>query len=380
MALYEIAVLGRPTGDQIAALTAQFVRAAADFKLTIGDTIALSIDPTDFVPNVRTCAAAVFFGYSGGCALSLNGVVDPVSVPVVPIASTAKAVSNEIPVELRSLNCLFADTAPPERIFSAILACLGLLPRQRRVFLSYRRDEATAAAVQLFAELCARQFDVFLDTHVIEAGVLFQEALWHELCTSDVLMMLETPNYFESRWTNAEYGRALAKGIGVVRIQWPDATPSVKTATASRVELLAEELGANGMLADSAIQRICIQLEAVRCLSHATRQLSMISAVQSAIERVEGAFHGIGLNRAIHVSLRSGKQLHVQPVIGVPTAHTLQYAMEQSGGNGCAVVYDHFGIRPDWLSHLTWLAEQIDGAKWIRQTDCSWEFGGWEAA
>lgn len=379
MALYEIAVLGRPTDQQITDLTSQFERAARDFKLKVGDTIALNICPMDFAPDVRTCATAVFFGYPGGDALSLKGVVDPVSVPILPIASTAKAVSNEIPTELRSLNCLFADSAPPERIFASILSCLGLLPRQRRVFLSYRRDEATAAAVQLFAELCARQFEVFLDTHVIEAGVLFQEALWHELCDSDVLMMLETPNYFESRWTNAEYGRALAKGIGVLRIQWPDSTPSAKTATASRVELLPDELSASGVLADSAIQRICVQLEAVRCLSHATRQLSMISAVQSAIERVEGTFHGIGLNRSMHISLRSGKQLHVQPVIGVPTAHTLQHSMEQSGGNSCAVVYDHFGIRSDWVSHLNWLAEQIEGAKWIRQTDCSWEFGGWEA-
>jgi hypothetical protein len=379
MALYEIAVLGRPTDQQIAEIRGQFEKAASDFKLTVGDTIALSVSPTEFVPNVRSCAAAVFFGYLGGDALSLKGVVDPVCVPIVPVASTGTAVSKEIPAELRSLNCLFADTAPPERIFAAILACLGLLPRQRRVFLSYRRDEATAAAVQLFAEMSARQFDVFLDTHVIEAGVLFQESLWHELCDSDVLMMLETPSYFASRWTNAEYGRALAKGIGVVRVQWPDTTPSSKTATASRVELLPDELGTNGLLADAAIQRICVQLEAVRCLSHATRQLSMISAVQSAIERVEGAFHGIGLNRAIHVSLRSGKPLHVQPIIGVPTAHTLQNAMEQSGGNNCAVVYDHFGIKPDWQSHLNWLAAQIAGTRWIRQTDCAWEFGGWEA-
>lgn len=380
MALYEIAVLGRPSDQQIAEMTAQFDKAAREFKLTAGTDIALSICPASFEPSERTCAAAVFFGYPGGGVLSLKGVVDPVATPILPVASTAKAVSDEIPAELRSLNCLFADAAPPERIFAAVLACLGLLPRQRRVFLSYRRDEAMAAAVQLFAELCARQFEVFLDTHAIEAGVVFQEALWHELCDSDVLVMLDTPSYFASRWTNAEYGRALAKGIGVLRVQWPDATPSAKTATASRVELLKEELDANGMLVDAAVQRICVQLEAVRCLSHATRQLSMISAVQSAIEKVEGAVHGIGLNRAIHVSLRSGLPLHVQPVIGVPTAHTLQHAMEQSGGNSCAVVYDHLGLKRDWLTHLDWLAAQIEGTRWVRQTDCAWDFGGWEAA
>jgi len=41
------------------------------------------------------------------------------------------------------------------------------LPAQRRVFVSYRRNESRDAAVQLFEELSARQFDVFLDTHSV---------------------------------------------------------------------------------------------------------------------------------------------------------------------------------------------------------------------
>ena len=92
---------------------------------------------------------------------------------------------------------------------------------KRQVFLSYKRDESAAAAVQLFAELSARQYEVFLDTHSIAAGVDFQESLWHSLCDVDVLLMLDSPNYFASRWTAAEYGRALAKGIGVLRVEWP---------------------------------------------------------------------------------------------------------------------------------------------------------------
>lgn len=341
--------------------------------------IVLHLLPESFKPSSRTCAAAIYFGHPGGGEISISDIIDPSAIPILPVASTDKAVSAEIPAILRNLNCIFSDASPIEKIFTSILACIGLLPRQRRVFLSYRREEATAAAVQLFAELSARQFEVFLDTHVIGAGVEFQEALWHQLCDSDVLVMLETPEYFESRWTNAEYGRALAKGIGVLRVQWPDATPSARTGTASRVELLPEEISNQGMLAKSALERIGLQLETVRCLSHATRQLSMIASVQSAIERVEGHFHGLGLNRAIHLSLRSGQPLHVQPVIGVPSAVTLQEAMQQSGGASCAIVFDHFGIKSGWLAHLNWLADQVQGPRWIRQTDCSWEFGGWEA-
>ncbi len=379
MALYELAILGAPSEDQVNALKKRLAIAADQFKLRIGDDISLVILPAEFRPNNRVAAAAVFFGGTDIVGCDLAEVLDRQSMPILPIASTGAAISVEIPPALRSLNCMFSDKASMDQIFSALLECVGLLPRQRRVFLSYRRNEATTAAIQLFAELSARRFEVFLDTHGIGPAVDFQETLWHQLCDVDVLVMLETPNYFASRWTSAEYGRALSKGIGVLRVQWPDSTPSSTTGTASRVEVLAGELDAAGTLADGAVERICTQLEDVRSLSHATRQLSMLNAVQDAIERVEGRVDGVGANRTMHLTLRSGRRLVVQPTIGVPTALALQDALERAGSVECAVVYDHIGLKRTWQSHLEWLASNIKGAKWIKSTDAAWDFGGWEA-
>jgi hypothetical protein len=379
MALYELAILGAPAEDQVNALKRHLEAAANQFKLRIGEGISLVIQPAEFRPNKRVAAAAVFFGGTASVSCDIAKVLDRQSMPIIPVASTGTAVSAEIPLALRALNCMFSDKVSLDRIFSALLECVGLLPRQRRVFLSYRRNEATAAAVQLFAELSARQFEVFLDTHVIGPAVEFQEALWHQLCDVDVLVMLETPNYFEGRWTSAEYGRALSKGIGVLRVQWPDSTPSIHTGTASRAEILAGELDAIGRLAHSAVERICAQLEDVRSLSHATRQLSMINAVQDAIERVEGQVDGVGANRTMHLTLRSGRRLIVQPSIGVPTALTLQDALERAGAVECAVVYDHIGLKRAWQLHLNWLASNVQGARWIKTTDAAWDFGGWEA-
>lgn len=379
MALYEIAVLGDPTEDQVNALKRSLEVAADQFKLRIGEDISLVIQPAEFRPNKRVAASAVFFGGTATVGCDITKVLDLQSIPILPVASTDTAVGAEIPLALRTLNCMFSDKVSSDRIFSALLECVGLLPRQRRVFLSYRRNEATAAAVQLFAELSARQFEVFLDTHGIGPAVDFQEALWHQLCDVDVLVMLETPNYFESRWTSAEYGRALSKGIGVLRVQWPDSTPSMHTGTASRVETLATEFDAIGRLADSAIDRICAQLENVRSLSHAIRQLSMLNTIQDAIEQVEGKIDGVGANRTIHMTLRSGRRLVVQPTIGVPTALTLQDVLERAGIVECAVVYDHFGMKHTWQLHLDWLASKVPGTRWVKRSDAAWDFGGWEA-
>jgi hypothetical protein len=379
MALYELAVLGFPSTDQLASIAAAFEQAASQFKLRVGDEIKLLVKPETFRPDQRTCAAAVFFGGSGGADIDISKVIDVKSLPILPVASTSTSVSFEIPVSLRGLNCIFSDKSSTDRIFATLLECVGLLPRQRRVFLSYKRDEATTAAVQLFSELSSRQFEVFLDTHGIGAGVDFQEALWHQLCDVDVLVMLETPGYFKSRWTSAEYGRALSKGIGVLRVQWPDSTPSIHTATASRVEIVPGELLADGSLAGSAIDRISEQLEAVRSLSHATRQLSMITAVQSAVEQVEGSLVGVGANRAMLLKLRSGRDLLVQPTIGIPTSLTLQDTLERAGDIDSAVVYDHFGMKKSWQAHMDWLASKVTGSRWMKRTDVAWDIGGWEA-
>ncbi len=377
MATYEIALLGDPSASQTADITSRLRNAANDFRLNLGSDIDLKVQPGSFKPNDRVAAAAIFFGGPSSVSIDVTGVLDLSATPVLPVASTGTAVSKEIPAALRSFNCLFIDKDGPDRIFSALLECVGLLPRRRRIFLSYRRNEATAAAIQLFAELSARQFEVFLDTHNIAAAEDFQEALWHQLCDVDVLVMLETKDYFASRWTSAEFGRALSKGIGVLRVQWPDATPSIHTATASRVELVPAELYATGLLAQTAVDRICIQLEQVRGLSHAVRHLSIVNAVKDAIEKIGGRFDGVGAKQTMYLSLASGKRLVVHASIGVPTAVTLQETVEHAAGEETAVVYDHLGLKPTWQTHLNWLSKNVKAARWIKSSEASWDFADW---
>jgi hypothetical protein len=259
------------------------------------------------------------------------------------------------------------------------MECAGLLPRQRRVFVSYRRAEAREAALQLFDALSARLFDVFLDTHGIAPAEDFQTMLWHRLCDSDVLLMLDTPGYFESRWTNAEFGRALAKGISVLRVGWPDSTPSIRTATASRAELLPEEVDPQtGRLSNNAIERICLQLEEVRSQGHAVRSVNLVSNLRNALQQIGGQITGVGPNRAVYTQLSNGANVVVYPTLGVPTSKTLHEASTNSPGQSVAVVYDHIGLHPHWLTHLDWLGSHISSAKWIKASEAAWQFADWE--
>lgn len=377
MALYEVAILGDPTRDQMLLLENGLKAAAAEFQLEYGIDLVLSVMPARFVPADRSASVAVFFGSSRVVGVDLRGQVDISQVPVLPVASSEKRVGLEVPETLGTLNCLLFDQAQAQLV-PAVLSSLGLLPRARRVFLSYKRTAATPAAVQLFSEISARRFDVFLDTHSVNVAEVFQDELWHQLCDSDVLITLQTPDYFESRWTTAEWGRTLSKGIGVLSVDWPDATPSIQTGTASRVELIPSEINADGTLAASAVDRICHQLEKVRVTSHAIRHMSLITSLRDAVTRIGGRVIRVSADRTVHVELANGRHIAIQPRVGVPTSLTAQEAVDRAEGEHAAVVYDHIGIKPSWQGHLGWLGKHVPSARWVKASEAGWIFAGWE--
>lgn len=378
-ALYQLALLGTPTAAQISELEEVVGKAVGMFNLRLRHEIGWEVCPDEFNPDQQRSSAAVFFG---GHEPPLANVARLLArgIPLLPVASDINRVSAEIPAMLQPLNCLAYTAGGAQRVATALLECAGLLPRQRRVFVSYRRGEAREAALRLFDALSARLFDVFLDTHGIPPAEDFQTMLWHRLCDSDVLLMLDTPGYFESRWTSAEFGRALAKGISVLRVGWPDTTPSARTATASRAELLPEEVDpATGRIADGAVDRICLQLEEVRSQSHAVRSVNLVSNLRNAIQTIGGQVVGVGANRAVYVQLPDGRNVVVYPTVGVPTSTTLHDASTNSPEQSVAVVYDHVGLHPRWLGHLDWLGQHIHSARWVKASEAGWQFADWAA-
>lgn len=375
--IYELALMGTPTDDQVAALSGEIESAVSAFGLRLGVEVGLNIRPLTFAPSNRTSAAAAFFGSETASGMDVSLLLSR-AIPVLPVVSSLTRVQAELPARLWPINCIEYEAAGARRVASALLECAGLLPRQRRIFLSYRRDEARQAALQLFDALSARLFDVFLDTHAIAPAEDFQSALWHRLCDADVLLMLDTPTYFDSRWTSAEFGRALAKGVTVLRVEWPDLTPSIRTATTSRAELLATEIDVStGCLADSAIERICTQVEAARSEGIAVRHVNMVGRIQNEIERIGGRLQGIGPHKAVYLQLADERDVVAYPTIGVPTSVTLHDAATHAEGNPPAVVYDHVGLLPSWVKHIDWLGEHIKTARWVKACEAGWQFADW---
>ena len=385
MALYEIIVLGSPTREQLTVLEVRVAEVAGAFSLAIPDDIVVRHGASVSKRNPKATTVALYFGGDPAVDADEVDTLEAAKVPVVPVVMEGALVSKMVPVAIHPVNACFipADDRKLETLAVVALEIVGLLRRQRRVFISYRRTDSRDAAVQLHDELSGRGFDVFLDTHDIRPGVDFQEMLWHRLVDCDVMIMLDTEDYFGSKWTPQELGRAQALGIQILRIIWPGHKGSQHLSLSDTITLSDADMDAHERLSPLRVSEVARRAEALRSRSIATRQLEIVGKLKVEVERIGGKFEGIGAHRAIGLTLPLGKTVEAYPVVGVPTAELLNdvhsKATGAKHGRFPCLVYDHTGIRPAWLNHLAWLDENIAEVRTLKVFGAGWELVKWDS-
>jgi len=385
MSLYELAILGSPSGAELEALTETLRGMVDDFGLTLGADVLIHNGTTVSGRDKRAAFSAVYFGAQALTDLEVTRELVRESAPVIPTVAVDGDFASQVPDFLQPSNGLRrrADDPAMAELAAALLECVGLLRRQRRVFVSYRRVESRTAALQLHDLLSARGFDVFLDTHDIRPGDPFQDVLWHRLVDSDVMVMLDTPGYFDSRWTRQEIGRARAKDIQVLRVIWPEHMPSKLTDMSETVYLDPVELaGADGPIAEVVAEAIVLRVEQLRSRSIASRFMSITGKLRADVEKIGAIVEGVGAHRAVAVRLLGDLKVWAYPIVGVPTAEVLNDIAEKArrAGQGevPVLIYDHVGIRDTWSAHLKWLDEQIRAVRAIKVSEAGWALAAWE--
>jgi hypothetical protein len=385
LSLYELAILGDVANSARVRLAATISEMVGEFGLNIGVDVIIH-DSASVTDRDRHAAFAAM--YFGGPALPDLPWVDELirsSAPIIPTIDAAGNFAEQIPQQLHFLNGLRrrADDPNMTEPAAALLECVGLLRRQRRAFVSYRRIESRSAAVQLHDLLTSRGFDVFLDTHDIRPGEPFQDVLWHRLCDSDVMVMLDTATYFDNKWTRQELGRARAKEIHVLRVVWPGHVPSTLTAMSETVYLEPADLnGVDGPIVQPTADRIVLKVERLRSRSIASRYMSITGKLRADVDRIGGRVVGIGLHRAIAINLPADLMVWAYPVVGIPTAELFNdvanKALRAELRGIPILVYDHVGISDAWISHLKWLDENINVVRAIKVSEAGWVLSAWE--
>lgn len=383
--IYELAILGDVTPATRDTLITTLEAMIRNFDLVLGQDVIVHDGESVRNRDKRVAFACAYFG--GGQQTDIDAAEELVrdSAPVIPTVEEGSDFNAQIPAVLQGANASLRRRDDPamQALASALLECVGLLRRQRRVFVSYRRNEAKAAAVELHDLLSERGFEVFLDTHAIRPGEPFQEVLWHRLVDSDVMVMLDTPTYFESRWTRDELGRARAKQIQILRIIWPHHTPNRQTDLAETVYLDHTELEREVIVPDVA-EAIVHRVERLRSRSIAARYMTMVGKLRAEVEQIGGAIEGVGAHRAIAVRLPDDRKIWAYPVVGVPTAEILydvaEKAQNADRGEAPVLVYDNVGIRDAWGAHLAWLDQHIRVVRSLKVHEAGWQLAAWDTS
>ncbi len=335
-------------------------------------------------------AVAVFFGsnpvqFSDKAAQDLAKLVDDGWL-VIPIVPNKQKFACYVPEILQGIQGLTREECGQdfERLAARVLEGLGLLRERRRLFISYRRTESTGVAAQLYEALDMAGYDVFLDTHgAIAGGEPFQEILWHRLADTDVVVLLDTPGFLESRWTEAELARANTSNIQILQVLWPH-QQEVAGAAFSAFHLLEEAdfltkdvFNSAAQLKNETISGIVDATEGLRARALAARQSFLVSEFFEEARKA-GFKAARTLERNILLRRDGNDPILVIPAIGIPDAERYQdaetlYQRDRDHGvirsKPTILLFDETGIRNKWLEHLGWLNQKLGFAQTISLRD-----------
>ena len=199
---------------------------------------------------------------------------------ILPIGRAEAGLGKLLPDSIRRLNAIIWDGSRDHGVTIARL--LGIVEAERKLFLSYRRVESEALALQLRRALSERGYDVFLDRFSVPPAADFQNRLDQELADKAFVVLIETASATNSPWVQHEIAYALSHSIAVLALSLPDADPDGKYAVidnAFRVDIAPSQLqgasGATRELLPATLHQVLdeIELQAARQLRRRREQL-----------------------------------------------------------------------------------------------------------
>lgn len=340
-------------------------------ELGLAKESILEIDETNFKTEYKGNAPTfcLFFGDNSGTFknIDLLEILIKDAILILPVATDLTKFSYQIPKQLENVNGFeLATSNDIEKLVSCILEGLSLLRLSRRLFISYKRDESSTVAIQLFEQLEKNGFDVFLDTHSIRPGEPFQDELWHRMADTDVVVLLNTPGFLNSNWTTQELAKANSMSIGILQLIWPTHKLERDAELSIPFQLSNSDFGNDifkeptSYLKPEIISKIISQVESLRARSLASRQDNIITEFIASSNRV-GKKADLQSENFITIKRSDGKELVIIPTVGVPQAFTYNQSEElvarikSKNVAGAYLLFDHRNIREKWIKHLDWL-------------------------
>lgn len=325
-------------------------------------SVEITVDPARLpgVPSVTVFFGSVAAAGDASCITAAQNAVADV-VTVLPIADDLQRFTELVPAALHPINGIEWSDGGVAPLARRVLEELGIEERQRKVFISHKREDGLMAGEQLFDHLGHHGFRPFVDRFNVLPGVDIQARIAHELEDYAFLLVLETPLAHQSRWVFDEVDYALTHLMGLHIVRWPGEFSSVPaTLRLPRQQLepgdLTTDKGLNVLVPD-ALDRVLEEVEAAHAYAMVRRRRHLLRSVEDAAEAKGCPCTPLGEWRLLVET--SGRREVIQvtprlPVVG--DLHVLDRSREAHGGDGAVLVHSARLLRRERRDVLEWAA------------------------
>ena len=269
------------------ALETAVIDAISDFP-----DISNLLEFSSTLSDERTPQVVAYLASTGGkSSRVVNELIDVAlgrDVSILPIVDPDGAgdIRRQLPDRIAHLNAAFWP-GDGTQAATTLLEMLGLVEKERKIFISYRRSETSALAVQLHTALVQRRFDVFLDRFAVEPGVDFQHRLEEDLGDKAFVLVLESPELRDSRWVRHEIAYAHSRRIELLALTLPGTDRSELVPTiddAFRLRLSDSHVSEEGSLSSAGLALILDEIELGHARALRRRREQILGSVRKKLQ------------------------------------------------------------------------------------------------
>lgn len=361
---YQVEIIHEGLGHWVDAIRRAIESELADLGLHRSVTVSV----TESAPAAGGPALTLFFG-SGGIDNSTDVAARVTAAlgagrVVLPVVQDLSAFSSSVPSELKPLNGIAWSHSDRGRgLARRVLEELGIEEKQRRVFISHKREDGLGTAEQLHDALAHARFAPFIDRFSIAGGARVQEVIADALEDHAFLLLLETPMAYASDWVFDEVDYALSHTMGILILQWPGGPRPVPGSNSlPRFRLAEADLITDPhdfhILTPEALDRVLEAIEASHAQGLCRRRRMLVQSVREAAVAA-GCTSCLQLPDWRLLVSHGGDATLVGVTPRLPTARdlqTLDAARASATGDPKGVlVHSARMLRPDLQSHLEWV-------------------------
>ncbi|GAS90710.1 toll/interleukin-1 receptor domain-containing protein [Mycolicibacterium brisbanense] len=269
------------------------LRSAIENELrSVGVHLDVTVEFTGSNPDPRAPSVAVVL--AGPAAKDSDkvkqAIVDAIRVGrvVIPVVEDLTNFHEVIPVPVAHANGFeWSGDRPERRLARVLLEELGIEDRNRRVFISHKREDGLGAAEQLHDQLAHHRFVPFIDRFAVPPGDDVQAHIADALESYAFLLLLETPEAHRSKWVFDEVDYALSHQMGLQIVRWPDdPKPIPGSGDLPRITLSAADLATDAhgydVLTPTALDRVIHEVEKAHAHALVRRRRYLVRSVEDA--------------------------------------------------------------------------------------------------